>query len=236
MRYPFGLNKQKYINIVKMILSKFPKISTSKSFQWALDNENYELRDIIKEHLQESKEDVCYICLSYEPSCEILHNVCSCKSLCHAFCLIKFLDRDSICKVCNALYRTNQKRFKLTNFGETITPDPIVYFPYDDMYYMPSLSKQVLFKAEGLNTIIFPIVFLQTKRLKQLLSEKTYEESKMIYENPSFKRVCQTTEDLVDSNYSKEENPEAYNKIQHIINNWCTKYQFESFSFLSDES
>jgi hypothetical protein len=226
MRYPFKFNKEKYIRMMKVLFEHAPKMSLTAVFHNAELNQNFDLIETIKENMPEVSVDVCYVCLCYEPSVTILRKVCSCKSIVHATCLTKLMGKDRICKVCRAYYKTNQRRIKLTDFGYKQEFDSVVFFPYEDIYYQLAL-RPTLFKAEGIGQVQFAIIFLQTKRLRELLCNKSRSDSELIYFDSGFRKVCELLKKSLPSNYSKTCNKNAYLQTKLIVNHWCIAHGFE---------
>lgn len=212
---------------MELLFAHSPKMSLTDVFHNAELNQNYELIESIKEHMPEGAEDVCYICFCYEPSETILRQVCSCKSIVHATCLTKLIGQHRICKVCQVCqsrYKTNQRRFKISDSGQKIWDD-VVFFPYEDLYY-PIGFRPILFKAAGLGVIQFAILFLQTKRLGELLLAKSHVESEIIYFQNDFRTVCKLLKTSLPNNYSKVYNRRSYIQAKLIINVWCLAHGF----------
>ena len=117
--------------------------------------------------------NICMICHSTEPK-KLLICTCLCKTPTHASCLVKMSNYKKLdkCSVCKGNYKLNEPIYR-TQSGINIKEilDETIFFPFNDMYYMPLISKHNLIKVVGMGRLDFAILYLQVERVKELLND-----------------------------------------------------------------
>jgi hypothetical protein len=123
----------------------------------------------------EDQNKMCSICVKAEPNEYLLSNVCSCDILFHTTCLIKQNEHTPLnkCPVCLDNYKISVPMCRRLMHLEEPKKDTRLFFPFNDFYYHPSIIElnPKPIKFFGMMRLVMAIMYLQVKRVEQLLLE-----------------------------------------------------------------
>jgi hypothetical protein len=137
-----------------------------------INNDNEYVNDLLLSFLPTDENNMCSICLTTEPK-ELLINLCSCKTPCHVHCLIQLSKHKPLnkCVVCQDKYIINEPFHRKKGLINKPDIDTDVFFPHHDFYYEPLLNRQYPVKFTGMSCLTMAIMYLQIKRVEELLQE-----------------------------------------------------------------
>lgn len=126
---------------------------------------------------QSVNNNICSICHKTEPKeylIDIWNSSKQTQTQTHAQCLISLdtQNKSSDCSIDSSQYRVNDPIYK--SFSAIfIKPslDTSIFFPYSDIYYEPLLSNISLIKVYNMDRLTYAIIYLQVKRVEELLLE-----------------------------------------------------------------
>lgn len=155
--YPADKNKDAFNEIVKILINNYDNyielICQIKG--------NNIVVNYLYEYLPIDKSNTCSLCLLTEPKNDLI-NCCLCKT--HANCLVKLHSYKPLnkCTICNSDYKINEPVNRLNK----------LFFPFNDMYYEPSIFGSALTKYTGMYRLTMAIIYLQVERVEELLKEQ----------------------------------------------------------------
>lgn len=170
--YPINKNIDAAKNIMQILIDNYSDYY-DLIINLRVHNKELEyIKDLLLEFLPIDSDNICSICLYTEPK-NLLINCCNCKTGAHANCLIKLNEYKPLdkCSVCFDKYKINDPVIR-TKSGIVIRQiNEKIFFPYNDLYYEPLLSNNNLYKYKDMDRLTMAILYLQTKRVHELLQE-----------------------------------------------------------------
>lgn len=222
--YSYEHNKEKYLKIIELIASKYPKLITDLVFELCHNKgRDEDIIEILKKYYIDNNGNnniSCYVCLESYSLTMMLQNICLCNSHVHIECIQSLLSNKK-CKVCNSQYKTKDDRY----FFDNKNIDSTLYFPFDDIYPNILSQKRLLTKFKGVHRFEMAIIFLQVNRLKNLLENCDGKELLKLYNDFNYYGLYEFLDRGLPSHYSLEYNKEAYEEI---------KYLFRKYKFIAD--
>lgn len=174
--YPIHLNQKAYEGIIRFLIEKLgtEKIIHHIIFHRIRSDGSYNELDELILFLVPVGDEVCKYCLITEPK-EYLVHPCNCKTPVHAECFIKWFEYTSSdkCEICHSEFHGLNDEIHHFNgaFAKRASPYPKIFFPKDDLYPVPLMSRYPLEKCEGFERLVRAVTYLQVERVNELLQE-----------------------------------------------------------------
>ena len=172
--YPINKNLKETKQIINILINNYDNYhELILNLRIPKKTDKYIL-ELLYSFLPDDDDNLCSICLKTEPK-NMLINTCVCKTATHAECLIKLNSYKKLdnCSVCKTKYNVSEPIYR-TMSGLVIRDIKYdeLYFPYNDLYYQPLINNTEIVKVSGMNRLTMAIVYLQTKRVEELLKDK----------------------------------------------------------------
>lgn len=171
--YPVNENMEATKEIIKILIENYDDYYELISNLGLLDKSKEYIYDLLLSFLPNDENNICSICLTTEPK-QYLINPCLCKTPIHIKCILVIHTHKKLknCSVCLGKYMINEPIHRNLGLMEPPAIDPAIFFPYHDFYYEPLLNLPYPVKISGMSRLTMAIMYLQVKRVKQLLEEK----------------------------------------------------------------
>jgi hypothetical protein len=178
--YPIKHNLNAAKEIIKILIDNYDNYYDLITNLEEPKTEDEYILDLLYSFLPNDENNLCQICLQTEPKKSLI-NCCRCTTGTHVECLLKLNTFKTLnkCSICLGKYKINEPFYLMKDtkdigvFGnEQVFVKERIFFPYNDFYYRPNISNSSLMKYENIARLTMAILYLQVKRVKQLLSEK----------------------------------------------------------------
>lgn len=173
VNYPIDKNIEASKQIIKILIDNYDDYYELITQITISKKEQEYILDLLYSFLPLDPDNLCQFCLQTEPK-KMLINCCDCICKTHAKCLEKLNEFKPLkeCSVCKSKYKINEPVIR-TCSGIMIKPEcEKIFFPFNDLYREPLLSNPYLHKFEGMSRLTMAIIYLQVRRVKELLEEK----------------------------------------------------------------
>ncbi len=194
-KYPYEHNIEAYNEIILILLERCtnPVKQINELIQQKVNiQETYKHIFELLFSLMPCNENLqCIICTLTQPE-DYLIKICNCTNLIHVICFEKWIEKSKLkkCTICNSIYKINDKCYGQYGISSKPTIDERIYYPTNDIYYMPLMRSLPLKKFKGIARLTMAINYLQVERVKELLQEKEILDTlPEYYHNEAYKQT-----------------------------------------------